>query len=387
MATKQTKPKKKPATRAKSVKKKAPSQKRQPTLLLVILVLLAGVIAGGGVFLLKSRLMEKATGPVKPVAIEKFARPEFEIYPAKTIPKKPLTVPPSVQGKRPMIAIIIDDMGYDRKLCEKFIRLAAPITCSILPGSPHRVEIAKYAHKNGKCIMLHLPMEPEQYPAINPGPGALLSSMPPDTLIRVLKQDLAAVPYISGVNNHMGSRLTADSDKMNQVLSILRTRHLFFIDSRTTAHTVARSSARLFSVPFAQRDIFLDNVPSKDRIEKQIEKLASYGLTNKEIAEALGYDDSTLKRKFENFLIKGRVNLKQRLKMGKTIAQKIFDVHRIDNPSGDINVIKLDAVFCHEITTPVAINDLIDRGRDSVFDSGKIKAVRSEEHTSELQSH
>lgn len=273
MTSKKSKPKKKSAARAKSVKKKATSGKRIPTLLAVILFFMAGVIAGGGIFLLKSRLIHKMTAPVKPVSIEKFKRPNFEIYPTKIIPQRPSRPIQLAPGKRPMVAIIIDDMGYDRKLCEKFIRLAAPITCSILPGSPHRVEVAKYAHKNGKCIMLHLPMEPDQYPAINPGPGALLSSMRPDTLIRVLKQDLDAVPYISGVNNHMGSRLTADSDKMNQVLSILKTRGLFFIDSRTTAQTVSRSSARLFGVPFAQRDVFLDNIPTRNQIENQIEKL------------------------------------------------------------------------------------------------------------------
>ncbi|NOY67919.1 MAG: divergent polysaccharide deacetylase family protein [Deltaproteobacteria bacterium] len=273
MAKKQSKPKKKSAPRAKSTKKKAPPQNRQPTLLFVILILLVGVVAGSGLFLLKSRLIHKAPVPVKPATIEKFSRPDFEIYPARVIPKKPLAAPALAPGKRPMVAIIIDDMGYEQKLCEKFIRLAAPITCSILPGSPHRLEIAQYAHKKGKCVMLHLPMEPVQYPAVNPGPGALLSSMGPDTLIRILKQDINSVPYISGVNNHMGSRLTADSDKMNQVLSILKTRRLFFIDSRTTAKTVARSSARLFALPFAERDVFLDNNPSEKKIRKQIKKL------------------------------------------------------------------------------------------------------------------
>lgn len=273
MAKKQSKPKKKTTARTKSPKKKAPSKNRQPTLLFVIIILLVGVVAGGGVFLLKSHFIHKTPGLIKPAVIEKFARPDFEIYPARIIPKRPIPAPSLVPGKRPMVAIIIDDMGYDRKLCKKFIRLAAPITCSILPGSPHRLEIAEYAHKKGKCVMLHLPMEPIQYPAVNPGPGALLSSMSPNTLIRTLKQDLNAVPYISGVNNHMGSRLTADSDKMNQVLSILKTRRLFFIDSRTTAKSVARSSARLFAVPFAERDVFLDNNPSKKKIKKQIEKL------------------------------------------------------------------------------------------------------------------
>jgi len=269
MASKKTKTK----PSKKTSKKKVSSSRHPISLITVVGLFLAGVLAGGGLFLLNAYFAHKPVKPIKPIPIEKFKPPKFEIFPTRTIAKKTRKIPRPKAGMQPMVSIIIDDMGYDRHLCEKFIRLKAPITCSILPESPYHVEIAKYAHKMGKCIMLHLPMEPIQYPAVNPGPGALLSSMPPDTITRVLKQDLALVPYISGVNNHMGSRLTADSDKMNQVLLILKTKGLFFIDSRTTAKSKARSAARLFKVPFAERDVFLDNVASKDRIKKQLEKL------------------------------------------------------------------------------------------------------------------
>jgi polysaccharide deacetylase 2 family uncharacterized protein YibQ len=121
--------------------------------------------------------------------------------------------------------------------------------------------------------MLHLPMEPLEYPTIDPGLGALFTSMTPDQLIEQLNANLEAVPYIKGVNNHMGSKMTIESAKIYQIFSVLKKRNLFFIDSRTTKETICKPSARLFKLRFAQRDIFLDNIQEAGAIRKQIEKL------------------------------------------------------------------------------------------------------------------
>ena len=121
--------------------------------------------------------------------------------------------------------------------------------------------------------MLHLPMEPTEYPEINPGPGTLLASMDPDELLRVLEENLKTVPHARGVNNHMGSRLTTQSEQMYQVFSLLKRRGLFFVDSRTTDESVCRPSARLLQIPFAQRDVFLDHVHDPVFIRKQIREL------------------------------------------------------------------------------------------------------------------
>jgi len=131
------------------------------------------------------------------------------------------------------VAIIIDDIGYDRGMAKKFLSLDAVFTFSILPYSPFQENILKAVHSKGWETMLHLPMEPNEYPKVNPGPGALLTSMTPDQLIRQLALNIAAVPGVKGVNNHMGSRMTTVSTQMNQVFSILKKRGLFFIDSRT----------------------------------------------------------------------------------------------------------------------------------------------------------
>ena len=201
--------------------------------------------------------------------------PRFEIFPeeetsdVRPIPRHTIPQPNGL----PKVAIIIDDLGYDSRIVQKFLDMNVTITLSILPHSPLQKKIAKAAHDKGLEAMLHLPMEPVEYPSIDPGPGALLVSMSPDELIRQLEKNLMAIPYISGVNNHMGSKLTTVSPKMRQVFTILKKRGLFFIDSRTTKDTLCKSSARLLQIPFAERDVFLDHVLEPAAIRKQINYL------------------------------------------------------------------------------------------------------------------
>jgi len=195
--------------------------------------------------------------------------PPYEIYPARDLPGDRAALPVK-KRPRPAVSIIIDDMGYKKALAEKFCRLGVALTFSVIPLSPYKTSIMKSASDHGIEIMLHLPMEPNEFPRVDPGPGALLSSMTPDELIAQLNQDLDDVPLAKGVNNHMGSKLTSSSFQMNQIFSILKKRGLFFIDSRTTAETVAWQSARLLQVPFTQRDVFLDHVQERAFVKKQI---------------------------------------------------------------------------------------------------------------------
>jgi hypothetical protein len=128
-------------------------------------------------------------------------------------------------------------------------------------------------------------MEPEEYPRVDPGPGTLLTTMSPDQLISQLQKNLDTLPSIKGVNNHMGSRLTAESSQLYQIFSILKKRGLFFVDSRTTAKTLCKPSARMFKIPFAQRDVFIDHHPKPEFIRKQINMLIE--IANRH-GEALG---------------------------------------------------------------------------------------------------
>ena len=245
------------------------------------LAILATVVAIAGLaahFLIPPEKPSKTDPP--PRAIPKPKQPAakipaFEIYPSRDIPpkKKPLKIPPPDKTQLPRVAIIIDDLGYDKKIAQKLSRLNSNITFSILPHSPHRKSIADLAHENGMGVMLHLPMEPIEYPAVDPGPGTLLTAMTPDQLIRKLEKNLASVPHVKGVNNHMGSKMTAESSRMYQIFSVLKKRNLYFIDSRTTSKTLCKPSARLFQIPFAQRDVFLDHFQDPDFIRGQIKEL------------------------------------------------------------------------------------------------------------------
>jgi polysaccharide deacetylase 2 family uncharacterized protein YibQ len=182
---------------------------------------------------------------------------------------------PVAQGKEglPRVAIIIDDLGFDKAMAMAFSQLNPHITMAILPGSPFGRVIADRLYVRDVEIMLHLPMEPMQYPEVDPGPGALMADMSPDLLLETLRRNLDSIPHVKGVNNHMGSRLTTLSDQMRQVFTVLKKRDLFFIDSLTASHSMCGPSARLFQLSFAQRDVFLDNVQDKNYITGQLREL------------------------------------------------------------------------------------------------------------------
>jgi polysaccharide deacetylase 2 family uncharacterized protein YibQ len=215
------------------------------------------------------------------------AKPTFEIYPKKDIPlRQPLPKPKAdTLGRKPKVAIIIDDLGHDFRMAKKFFNLNNNLTFSILPYTAFHRKVAQQAYARSLETMLHLPMEPLEYPAVDPGGGALLTSMSPDQLIAQLNANLDAVPHIKGVNNHMGSRMTTVSTQLYQIFSILKKRDLFFIDSRTTDESLCKPSARLFRVPFAQRDVFIDNVQKTEALRRQIKKLV---LIAKSHGEAIG---------------------------------------------------------------------------------------------------
>ena len=173
----------------------------------------------------------------------------------------------------PRLAIIIDDLGYDPDAASLFEEIDLPLTMSILPATPHAKAIAQAARKRGCEIMLHLPMEPKNYPRLCPGPGALLTKMTAQKIQDTLRSHLADVPGVVGVNNHMGSCFTERSSQMEVVLKELKERRLFFVDSRTTRETVGYQLGRQLGIPVAQRSVFLDNNLSQKAIRFQMERL------------------------------------------------------------------------------------------------------------------
>lgn len=190
----------------------------------------------------------------------------------------------------PRLAIVIDDLGYDRAQADSLFRLGYPITISVLPHETNSGEIAEEAHRRGYQVMLHLPM------ASNAGdkdePIELHPGMPRAAVEKTFDSMLDTVPYAAGVNNHEGSLGTADQTLMDELMPLLHERKLFFIDSRTTAATVAESAAHSAGVAAARRNVFLDDEQSAPAIRKQF-SLALSDARKNGAALAIGHPHPT----------------------------------------------------------------------------------------------
>lgn len=202
-----------------------------------------------------ARVEEKlASVAPTPERIEKPPKPEF---------------PPTLAE----IAIVIDDFGQNVEVAKKFLNIPLPITFSVLPFRPHSEDIVRLARSHGHEVILHLPMQPQEYPRIDPGRGALLLSMSSSEIQKTLQSALDAYPGVSGVNNHMGSRFTESADSMKLVLTELHRRNLYFLDSYTSDKSVGYSLARELDIPSRKRDIFLDHNPTEKFVRSQIKQL------------------------------------------------------------------------------------------------------------------
>ena len=187
----------------------------------------------------------------------------------------------------PKLAIILDDMGYDRAAADAALTLSFPITLSVIPHLPLSAEVAEEAYRRGDQVLLHLPMEAGADQA-KAEPIELRVGMNAEQVERDLDGMLETVPHAAGVNNHQGSRATADATLMAELMPALRERGLFFIDSRTTAATVARDTAERSGVRSASRKVFLDDMPKRDAILAQLD-LAARDATRDGFAIAIGH--------------------------------------------------------------------------------------------------
>lgn len=192
------------------------------------------------------------------------------------ISKTPSSQPRSVDSSKYFkAAIVIDDLGANKHAVYRLLDLQEDFTFSILPHLKHSTEIAKILHEYQKEILLHLPMQPQGYPVKFPGKGTIMVNMSHNEIEQIIQQDLQTVPFVSGVNNHMGSLLTMDYQKMQSVLQVLRRYDLFFLDSRTTAKTVAYKVAQQLGIASAERKVFLDVIPQVNFVKNQLNELAS----------------------------------------------------------------------------------------------------------------
>ena len=193
----------------------------------------------------------------------------------------------SGKAAEPRLAIIIDDLGSDPAAAEAIFALGYPLTISVLPNHEHSADIAREAHRRGFQVMLHLPMQS----VANETPEAqeLHPGMPAAEVAALVDQFLQNVPGAVGVNNHQGSQATADAALMDELMPVLREHHLFYVDSRTTAATVAYDTAQDFGVRSAFRNVpFLDDVSEVAAIRKQLQS-ALRGAREKGEAVAIGH--------------------------------------------------------------------------------------------------
>lgn len=200
--------------------------------------------------------------------------------------------PPSNAQSIPQLAIIIDDMGHDQAAADSLLALPFPLTFSVLPHLSLSAEVAEEAYRRGDQVMLHLPMEPlaegDSSEGVTPEQVELRVGMNQAQVNSALESMLETIPHASGVNNHQGSRATADLSLMESLMPALRDRQLFFIDSRTTAATVAYDTAERAGVRAASRKVFLDDVPTKEAVLAQL-SLAARDASRDGSAIAIGH--------------------------------------------------------------------------------------------------
>ncbi len=171
-----------------------------------------------------------------------------------------------------LVAVIIDDAGVNPRITRQFIDIKQPVTLSFLPYAPNVARQAKAAYAKGHEVMLHLPMEAIEVDSY-PGPHALTTDLTDKEVLQNLKANLDAFDTYIGVNNHMGSKFTADEQKMRLVLEEIKRRDLIFIDSKTSPLSVGGKLSKSLGIAGAERDIFLDHIDDPKEIAQQFKSL------------------------------------------------------------------------------------------------------------------
>ncbi len=274
--------------------RKKPSSKR-PILYLLITAIVIGVVIYYLDHARKPVPVETpepptVTTPEKPAAPPKKTPPPEEIVkPGKTTPEvaKPVqkqystpavVLPPVKMPKIPgesFVAIIIDDMGANLSEVRQLMNIGVPLTFSIIPGLRQSREVALAAHAKGYEVMLHIPMEPRDYPLRRLESNGLLLSYSDGEIESRVRDLMNVIPHVVGANNHMGSRFTENRVKMGIVLKVLKEHGMFFVDSVTTPKSVGLSLSREMGLRATARNApFLDNSEDVSAIKQQLASLA-----------------------------------------------------------------------------------------------------------------
>lgn len=189
-------------------------------------------------------------------------------------------------ARKPVIAIVIDDLGTNPAATRRAIALPKAVTLSFLPYAQTTPALARAASRAGHEVIVHVPMQP--IGREDPGPMALTTAQDAQQIVQRLDWALARVPGHAGINNHMGSKFTADARALVPVMETLADRHLFFFDSVTSPRSVVVPLAHAFGVASEGRDVFLDDVQTRDAVEVQLAELAAIA-RHQGVAIAIGH--------------------------------------------------------------------------------------------------
>ncbi|WP_407072846.1 divergent polysaccharide deacetylase family protein [Photorhabdus viridis] len=205
----------------------------------------------------------------------------------------------SLQASAARLAIVIDDFGYRPHNENKILQMPVAVSIAILPDSPHGREMAEKAHKQGREILIHLPMAPLSKQRLEP--DTLQPTMSSEEIDRIIQRAIQKVPYAVGINNHMGSAMTSSLPGMRKVMRSLSRYELYFLDSVTIGNTQATKAAQGTPVRVIRRNIFLDDVQSEAETRYQLNRAISIARKNGS-ALAIGHPHPTTIRALQQIL-------------------------------------------------------------------------------------
>lgn len=178
------------------------------------------------------------------------------------------------------VAFVIDDFGNNMPGTEEMLSLPIPLTVAVMPFLQTTKRDAELAHERGHDVIVHMPMEPLRGKKSWLGPGAITTDMSDQEIRKRVEAAIDEVPHAIGMNNHMGSKATVDERVMRVVLQVCKERGLFFLDSHTNYRTIVPRLAKEIGIPFAENQIFLDDILTTDHILKQVRKVEQYMQTH-----------------------------------------------------------------------------------------------------------
>jgi len=208
--------------------------------------------------------------------ISVLGEPTHHIFLPLALVPEPEPEPETQVVRASRLVIIIDDLGESMAVAKRLAALPFAVSFSVLPYNTKARQVANLARQEDLELLLHLPSEPEGYPrSANSGPGTLRVNMSPAVLERALVDNLARLPDVDGVNNHMGSRLTQDKKAMTVILGHLQGQGKFFVDSLTTPKSCVRDVSKTLGMRYYRRHIFLDNTAKEHAVLLQLKKAES----------------------------------------------------------------------------------------------------------------